>query len=67
MKFDPETFTHALCTFGIFGMPGCLKSMYSALKKGGYVGVTTWRSLMWYVSSAPFSYTHLHMYTVGIC
>jgi hypothetical protein len=58
MTFDPETFTHALCTFGIYGMPGCLGSMYTALKKGGYVGVSTWRSLMWYVF---FSLLFLHL------
>jgi hypothetical protein len=50
-------------------MPKCLPSLYAVTKPGGFVGVTTWLHLPWYVShpiSSPspypsFSFTSLYL------
>jgi ubiquinone/menaquinone biosynthesis C-methylase UbiE len=52
---EKESFTHVLCTFGIFMLPNALEGMYQVTKKGGFVGVTTWKSLTWYVFSLSIS------------
>jgi ubiquinone/menaquinone biosynthesis C-methylase UbiE len=53
---EKESFTHVLCTFGIFMLPNALRGMYGATKKGGFVGVTTWKSLAWYVLVPSITY-----------
>jgi ubiquinone/menaquinone biosynthesis C-methylase UbiE len=47
MEFGDETFTHALCTFGIFIIPNGLAEMYRVTKPGGFVGVTSWVKFQW--------------------
>jgi ubiquinone/menaquinone biosynthesis C-methylase UbiE len=48
IDFPNETFTHALCTFGVFIMPKSMGELYRVTKKGGWVGVTTWVRFQWY-------------------
>ena len=47
LAFPPESFTHIFCTFAIFVLPSCLPTLFSLLKPGGFIGITTWSSLPW--------------------
>jgi ubiquinone/menaquinone biosynthesis C-methylase UbiE len=56
--FPDNTFTHSICTFGVFIMPKSLSELFRVTKKGGWVGVTTWILFQWYVN-LPYSSTIL--------
>jgi ubiquinone/menaquinone biosynthesis C-methylase UbiE len=47
IPFPDSTFTHALCTFGVFMMPKSLSELYRVTKPGGFVGVTSWARFQW--------------------
>jgi len=47
IKLPEETYTHLFLSFGVFVMPGALSKLYSLLKPGGFIGVTTWADLPW--------------------
>jgi ubiquinone/menaquinone biosynthesis C-methylase UbiE len=60
---EGEGFTHVLCTFGVFMMPDAVKGLYGVMRPGGFVGVTTWKSLGWYVVHLSCLYIHLLRWT----
>jgi hypothetical protein len=55
---EKNQFTHVLCTFGIFMLPNALSGLHSVTKSGGFVGVTTWKSLAWYFSLLLLFFLH---------
>jgi ubiquinone/menaquinone biosynthesis C-methylase UbiE len=68
MEFSNDTFTHALCTFGIFIMSNGLAELHRVTKPGGFVGVSSWVRFQWYIhlSSFPISIPKIRLLNICI-
>lgn len=47
LDLPSQTYTHAFCTFAVFVIPDVLPKLFSTLKPGGFVGISTWAALPW--------------------